>query len=134
MSVNETSDFLSENKLTVDLAFQYNFLDFQDPVQAFKGTATFVKLENRFDGDIGMKAYLSLVLGEADIVDELINPITPPENQIKFFNTERTTAVDKTVYNQRSIESFLDDEKNSPDESWGNLFPLEIQMELSGLT
>ena len=40
---------------------------------------------------------MSLVMGEADIVDELINPITPAENVIRFLNNERISGVDVTT-------------------------------------
>ena len=130
MNVTETNDFLWEYKISVELAFQYNFVDFHDTVQAFKGTATIIHL----DGQTGLKTTMPLVVGEADIVDDLINPITPAENQIYYFNTERVSNVDNTVFPLRSIEPFLDAEKNSPDESWGNLFPFQIDMKLNGLT
>ena len=91
-------------------------------MQAFKGTATIVNLAT-FDGSEGVRTSLPLVVGEADIIDDLINPITPGENHINFFNTERVSGVETVSYDLRDIEKYLDDESNDPEKGW-NLFPV----------
>ena len=54
------------------LGFQFNYLDFQDADQAFKGTATNFDLGVKFDGSTGLGIDLPLILGEAGITDELL--------------------------------------------------------------
>ena len=132
MNVTESQNFLTldDRKIKVELAFQYNFLDFQDSEQAVKSTATIVNLDTTFDGETGLAAVMPLVMGEADIVDELINPITPAENQIRFLNNERISGVDVTT-DTIAVDLLLKNEKDN--KTW-NVFPLSIEMRLSGLT
>ena len=45
------------------LGFQFNFLDFQDADQAFKGTATNFNVGVEFDGTQGVDVDLPLIIG-----------------------------------------------------------------------
>ena len=107
MNVDETYAYLDEYQPTIDIAVQYNFLDFHDTEQAFKGTAAYQETIVRFDGLTGISIYMPLVFGEVDNQDELINPISPEEKQINFLNTQSITTfqTDKTTITKNSLET-----------------------------